>query len=274
MTKDDIASSLSAKKLHEDVVKSNRDFYDENPEVLFAFNEASRNSSFEQYLRHTLKSCIGRIGPVKGRKLRILDVGTGQGHLLGYLTESSPGAHLEGVDVSRINIDIAKARHPEAQFFLRDFVNDFTPVAPYDLITAYSVLHHIVNWREFLDKATSCLAPGGVLYLDHDPLRGHLTQLYGVLWRLKHRHNLGIAQMEYHALVNSGISHTDVKQHLQQNFHVELTFSNVGLFQEIFKLTGFNAWNIIPAFYKTDNSWKNCFRHFFLDFKVIAQHKL
>jgi len=216
--------ATEAKELHDEVVRTNRDFYDRNPEVLAVFNEASDNRGFDAYLRGTLALCLRRIASAQKRPPRILDVGTGQGHLLGFLAEMAPDAEVAGLDVSPGNIARARSRFPNVRLELGDFVRDFEPEGTYDLITAYSVLHHVVDWPGFLDKAARCLAPGGVLYLDHDPLKGLPTNLYARLWRLKHRGDAQAARMEYHALLMGGLDHKAIRRHLGGRFEVEICF--------------------------------------------------
>ena len=44
-------------------------------------------------------------------------------------------------------------------------VEDFTPAAPYDAVTAFDVLEHLREPRAFLDRLRGWLAPGGTLAL-------------------------------------------------------------------------------------------------------------
>jgi ubiquinone/menaquinone biosynthesis C-methylase UbiE len=255
---------------HRRVVHLNREYYDRNPEVLQSFNTASRNCRFEQYLRRTLGRCRELIGPEPLSGLQILDVGTGQGHLLPYLAELTDMEHIHGLDVSGNNLALARRRFPGVQFHQGDFVRDFTPPRQFNLITAYSVLHHVVDWRGFLAKAVECLAPGGVLYLDHDPMHSLPNRLYSVLWRFRHRGDEEATHMEYHAFSGKGLDPFTIARELGSGFRIEPAYSNVGLIQEILKLTGWGMWGFIPSELKLDMAWKRKLRNAFLYFRVLA----
>jgi SAM-dependent methyltransferase len=91
---------------------------------------------------------------------RWLDVGCATGHFL----EQAAGAGMtaEGLDVSPGAIDRARARGLTAH---RARVEEFRPGAPYDTITAFDVIEHLLDPRGFLDRLRGWLAPGGTLVL-------------------------------------------------------------------------------------------------------------
>ena len=91
---------------------------------------------------------------------RWLDVGCATGHFL----EAALGAGMdaEGLDVSPGAVAIARHRGLTVH---QARVEDFEPAAPYDTITAFDVIEHLLDPRAFLDRLRRWLAPGGTLVL-------------------------------------------------------------------------------------------------------------
>lgn len=95
--------------------------------------------------------------------LRVLDVGCSSGALLEMFGKRVPSAQLFGVDVDPggrekapdwLKENISVGLFPEM-----DFPGDF------DVITFHHVIEHLLDPMEYLQKAVSCLAPGGVLVI-------------------------------------------------------------------------------------------------------------
>lgn len=89
-----------------------------------------------------------------------LDVGAATGHFVEAAARA--GMQAEGCELSGSAVAGARARgltmHHAA-------VEEFSPAAPYDTITAFDVLEHLRDPRAFLDRLRSWLAPGGTLAL-------------------------------------------------------------------------------------------------------------
>ena len=91
---------------------------------------------------------------------RWLDVGCATGHFV----EVAVGAGMaaEGLDVSPGAVTRTRARGLTAHLAR---VEEFRPDAPYDTITAFDVIEHLLDPRAFLDRLRGWLAPGGTLVL-------------------------------------------------------------------------------------------------------------
>ena len=102
---------------------------------------------------------LAAIGP-HARPGRWLDVGAATGHFVEAAART--GIAAEGCELSESAVARARARgltiHHTA-------VEDFTPAAPYDTITAFDVLEHLREPRVFLDRLRGWLAPSGTLAL-------------------------------------------------------------------------------------------------------------
>jgi 2-polyprenyl-3-methyl-5-hydroxy-6-metoxy-1,4-benzoquinol methylase len=94
------------------------------------------------------------------RSGRWLDVGCATGHFLEAAVRG--GMAAEGLDVSPGAVERARARGLTAH---RARVEEFQPPAPYDTITAFDVIEHLLDPRGFLDRLRGWLVPGGTLVL-------------------------------------------------------------------------------------------------------------
>jgi len=117
------------------------------------------------------------IRPQKG--IKILDIGCGPAHLLPWL----PDADYTGVDISQHYIADARARFKAKGEFICGDVNSVAiPSAPYDVIIAMGLLHHLSNEEvvQLADRARQLLKPGGrLITVDgcYDPEQSRLARL-------------------------------------------------------------------------------------------------
>jgi ubiquinone/menaquinone biosynthesis C-methylase UbiE len=100
---------------------------------------------------------------------RLLDIGCGTGFVIGLIGDTFSEIHgidptpamLERVDLARGNITLHEGVAETLPF------ND----GYFDVVTAYSVLHHLADHRPALAEAARVLHPGGVFYVDLEPNR-------------------------------------------------------------------------------------------------------
>lgn len=108
-----------------------------------------------------------------GERVRVLDVGCGNGRLLPALRARFAGAlDYTGVDASAALLAIARRRHETAtaRFAQADFVarapEKALPSGPFELVALFGVLHHVPAEAErvaLLRAAARRLAPAGVV---------------------------------------------------------------------------------------------------------------
>lgn len=91
---------------------------------------------------------------------RWLDVGCATGSFVRAATGA--GLAAEGLDVSREAVEQARASGLVAH---HGRVEDFVPTQPYDAVTAFDVLEHSIDPRDFLARLHGWLRPGGRLVL-------------------------------------------------------------------------------------------------------------
>src|SRR5205807_2580667 len=100
---------------------------------------------------------------------RVLDIGCGTGFVIGLLADTFDEIH--GIDPTKAMLD--KVDVGAGNVSLHEGVAESLPFpdGSYDLVTAYSVFHHLADHRPALVEAARVLRPGGVLYVDLEPNR-------------------------------------------------------------------------------------------------------
>jgi ubiquinone/menaquinone biosynthesis C-methylase UbiE len=104
---------------------------------------------------------------------RALDFGAGTGNLTGKLLEL--GYKVLAVDISPEMCRILKIRYKNflnskklivLNLYDEDLICDENY---FDLIVCYSVLHHLPDYLTTIERLSSFLKKGGIIYLDHEP---------------------------------------------------------------------------------------------------------
>lgn len=98
----------------------------------------------------------------------LLDLGCGTGFMINLAKHHVK--RVVGVDVTRAMLDQVDRTGP-ATIELHEHDTGSFPAPPgtFDLVTAYSFLHHLYDVKPTLATAAKALRPGGKLYVDLDP---------------------------------------------------------------------------------------------------------
>lgn len=125
-----------------------------------------------------------QLGPVTGP---LLDIGCGSGKWVRYLR--SVGVEAYGLEPSA-----ALARHflPESDLFATGTVTDDLPITrrTYEVLTAFDVLEHVADPREFLARCAALVRPGGRLYLSTPDVGSAPARLLGRRWHFYNPYHL------------------------------------------------------------------------------------
>jgi 2-polyprenyl-3-methyl-5-hydroxy-6-metoxy-1,4-benzoquinol methylase len=114
---------------------------------------------------------------VRGRDLRILDVGCAGGTIAGLI--DNPNTEIVGIDREDV-----PGRSPRiARFVQQDIEQGFDPsgLGTFDYILLADVLEHVRNPREVLEKCRACLRPGGSVVVAV-PNVGHWSVRFSLLF--------------------------------------------------------------------------------------------
>ena len=108
---------------------------------------------------------------------RVLDLGCGEGHFIGPLTEA--GAVVTAADVAQAALARARRRHPAAVFAHVPFDGEL-PFADgsFDVVWASEVIEHVADTARWLSEVRRVLAPRGRVLIttpSHGRLRLALT---------------------------------------------------------------------------------------------------
>jgi ubiquinone/menaquinone biosynthesis C-methylase UbiE len=106
-----------------------------------------------------------------GASGRMLDLGTGPGHIPLLVCETIPGARVVGVDLAHHMLAIAgrrRAGSPHAArlaFRHADVKNLPFEDHSFDAVFSNTIMHHLADPRPFLREAARVVRPGGVLLI-------------------------------------------------------------------------------------------------------------
>lgn len=102
------------------------------------------------------------------RGARILDVGAGLGYFVNQYTDWG-AAHITGLDIAEISVTDLRRSFPQHEFVQVDISTEVLALpTDYDLVSAISVLFHIVDDRRFeraVDNMCVRVKPGGHLIM-------------------------------------------------------------------------------------------------------------
>lgn len=117
---------------------------------------------------------------------RILDAGTGPGHLPVLLAAANPGCEVTGVDLSEPSLALARERAERAgvtnrtRFVCADLTGNGLPAESFDLVVSTCSLHHW-RWPErVLRESARVLRPSGEVWIIDD--RGGTTAAERAGW--------------------------------------------------------------------------------------------
>jgi ubiquinone/menaquinone biosynthesis C-methylase UbiE len=129
----------------------------------------------EVYSRQEQKRITAKLkaidSQIAGNQRNALDVGAGTGNLTGKLLQM--GYNVIATDISPEMCAILKKKFcgylPDKLTVINSPVEDLSfSQSKFDLITFYSVLHHLPDYASALSTLCGFLKKGGVLYIDHE----------------------------------------------------------------------------------------------------------
>lgn len=140
------------------------------------FNEREQNR-----LNSVLRKSIDNID-TDSSKIKGLDLGCGTGNMLENL--SFLCHKVIGLDLSEDMLSVASSNHLGEKENIR-LIRGRAAHLPFadntfDIVTAYSVFHHLPRFSDPVSEITRVLKPRGVLYIDHEPIErdNPLVKLY------------------------------------------------------------------------------------------------
>ena len=130
------------------------------------------NLTEQKRLISTLKKADKLLDDSPNRSKKALDFGAGTGNITGKLLKL--GYNVTAIDISKEMCDIIKKKYKKyldsekLKIINSPIENISFEKGEFDLITCYSVLHHLPDYIGSLKKLTKFLKKEGIMYLDHE----------------------------------------------------------------------------------------------------------
>ena len=127
----------------------------------------------EKFCTPELITFLKRLVPVFGLKLgqRILDVGTGTGVLIPFLSEAvGPTGLIIAIDYAEKMVKVCRSKHSHIRNFtikLQDVEELEIPSESFDAITCFGLFPHLDDKTKALNNMYNTLRPGGKLIIAH-----------------------------------------------------------------------------------------------------------
>jgi len=155
---------MKIKELQYNIVAHNRIFKKYERMHIEIFNSIEQTR-----LRNCLKRAINDIKSISQEKIS-LDYGCGSGNLTNHLL--GLGMRVVSADVSDNFLNLMKMKFKDSNKseILKINGNDLSSIndGSFDLVAAYSVLHHVPDYLHILNEFIRVVKPGGIIYIDHE----------------------------------------------------------------------------------------------------------
>ena len=128
-------------------------------------------STCEPHFRaENITNVEGKLKPIfeQTNAKKMLDLGCGTGFVINIAKKYV--AEIHGVDVTKAMMDkVDRSGNAKIELFEHDTGSFPAAAGTYDMVTAYSFLHHLYDVTPTLQTAFNALKEGGIFYADLDP---------------------------------------------------------------------------------------------------------
>lgn len=142
-------------------IKFNKDFYSEFYSKVYYQKVSGLKASLEriflEYRNWSRNKMILSLIRNKKRRVKILDIGAGDGNFIQSLDDNLFEKHA-------IDVESAKT-HADITYYSGDFLKMKLPKTKFDVIVSWHVIEHIPNPKLFIRRASSLLNKSGVLVI-------------------------------------------------------------------------------------------------------------
>ncbi len=99
--------------------------------------------------------------------LKILDAGCGEGHLLERLHKKNKNYKLYGVDITKIALNSAKKRIPQAKLSIQDLTKLKFKRNYFDIVLCGDVLEHVYEYKKVIKNLIRVTKKGGLIIISY-----------------------------------------------------------------------------------------------------------
>lgn len=141
----------------------------------YSYQDSSLTNA-HSFLMAPLLSMLPQPTHSQGQKLRVLDLGCGNGSLSHTIAQQ--GYDVVGVEDSEQGVTIAKKTFPDCHFIQASIYDlPYTDLQnSFDVVIAVEVIEHLLYPKELAKAARKCLKPNGRLILT-TPYHGYLKNI-------------------------------------------------------------------------------------------------
>lgn len=141
----------------------------------YAYQDSNLTNA-HSFLMAPLLSMLPQPTNPQGQKLRILDLGCGNGSLSNAIAQQ--GYEVVGIEESPQGCTIAKKNFPDCHFIQASIYDlPYTDIQnSFDVVISVEVIEHLFYPKELVKAAQKCLKPNGQLILT-TPYHGYLKNL-------------------------------------------------------------------------------------------------
>jgi SAM-dependent methyltransferase len=138
------------------------------PGVQESIDEAARAQALELLRARNFRIVLQRMAPLRGQRMRLLDVGCAHGWFL----QAAADAGWQAVGIEPDPRIALVARKAGFEVRVGSFPYAVAPDETFDAITFHDVFEHLPEVNEALRACTRSLAPGGLLVINLPDARG------------------------------------------------------------------------------------------------------
>ena len=96
----------------------------------------------------------------------ILEVGCGSGYGLELISQAFNPAELYAFDILPAEVALAKQRQLPVNLFIGNALDMELPSQKFDAVFIFTVLHHVIGWKQVLKEVNRVLKQNGVLLIN------------------------------------------------------------------------------------------------------------
>jgi len=150
-------------------IKRNSRIHDRIATVYEKRHDEIFNSVEQDRLQKAVSQATNEIKSSTGNILA-LDYGCGAGNITKFLLEHN--LKTVAADISKNFLSLVRNKFSNSENLIAMHVNGYDLSAvksgKFDLVTVYSVLHHVPDYLKILEELMRVLKKGGVLFIDHE----------------------------------------------------------------------------------------------------------
>ncbi len=141
----------------------------------YAYSNANLGHHHD-YLKASLLQMLSGATPSYQQKLRVLDLGCGNGSFSHFLSQQ--GYEVVGIEESESGVELARLSFPDCRFIQASIYNlpESELRGSFDIVLSTEVIEHLLYPKELVRAAKKCLKPKGRLILT-TPYHGYLKNL-------------------------------------------------------------------------------------------------